>query len=298
MYRNRFVQIRHEGRRLLGMMLSMIRLHRIVFVSIDGVAVVRKRRRLFANLIISPGNLFLKMTGSPMIVLPQTRWFDWERAIEASTRRNLVLDASPVPTGKGKDLLCRSVPGISLRQVLADSSSSPEQKFNAIRWSLISLRLLHQNVADWGHGMHQSISHGDATTNNVIVDINNRSACWIDFDTRHQPRVSEADRRTDDLRSLIYSAAVDLPASSFPDLADILLAAQFDDGVIQHFRRRLTNEWSHLTTAQLAQAPLRWSRATALGTALVQALAAERRADPRVRSLLGPAGQIPTRPDR
>ena len=78
MYRNRFVQIRHEGRRLLGMMLSNFRLHRIVHDSIDGVEVIRKRRRLFAHLIIPPGNLFLKMIGSLIIVLPQDQWFDWE----------------------------------------------------------------------------------------------------------------------------------------------------------------------------------------------------------------------------
>lgn len=276
MYRSHFARIRHEGRRLLGVMLSMIRLHRIEFVSIDGVEAVRKRRRLFAHLIISPGNLFLRITGSPMIVLPLSRWLEWEQVIETSTQRNLVLSVSTDPIGKGTSLLSRRVSGISLRQVLADSDSSPQQKFNAIRWALASLRLLHQNVADWGHGIRQSISHGDATANNVIVDLNKGAACWIDFDTRHQPNVSEADRRTDDLRSLIYSAAVSLPSSCFPELADILVAAQFDDATVQHFGQRLTIEWSHLTAAQLAQAPLRWSAATALRAALLQALAVER----------------------
>jgi hypothetical protein len=273
---NLFVIKRHEARRFLGVLLSRIRLHRLEFVTIDGVAAIRKQRKWFASLIITVGNVFLKRTGSSMLVLPRNRWLEWERVIDASTHRNLILGESADPTPKGRDLLCRCASGISLRRILDDRDLSLEQKFDAIRWSLTALRLMHQNVADWGHGIYQSISHGDATTNNVIVDLNNGSACWIDFDTRHQPNVSEPDRRSDDLRCLIYSAAASLPASSFPQIAEVLITAQFDDELLQHFRMRLTNEWNHLTTAQLAQSPLRWSVATALRTALVRELAVER----------------------
>jgi hypothetical protein len=262
----RFVQIRHGCRRLLGILLSMIRLHRVEFVSIDGVELVRKRRRCFAHLIIPAGNLFLKLTGSPVIVLPSGRWLEWERAIETSTRRSLVLTDA---IAKEKCRLCRRVPGISLGQFLADRDHSPEQKSDAIRWSLAALRLLHQSVVDREHGICQSISHGDATANNVIVDVDNKAACWIDFDTRHQPNIPEADRRADDLRALLYSSAVNLPASCFPELADILVAAKFDDAIVERFRQRLTDEWSHLTAAQLAQAPLQWSAAMALRGALL-----------------------------
>jgi hypothetical protein len=108
--------------------------------------------------------------------------------------------------------------------------------------------------------------------------LNKKTACWIDFDTRHQPHLSEADRRTDDLRALIYSSAVHLPASSFPELAGILIAAQFDDAILRRFHQRLTTEWINLTAAQLAQAPLRWSAATALCSALLHSLAVERTA--------------------
>jgi hypothetical protein len=269
------VQLRHGCRRLLGVMLSMIRLHRVDFVSMDGVEVVRKRRKRFAHLIIPAGNLFLKITGSPNIVLPLTLWLEWEHAVEASTRRGLV---STDRFADGTSLWCRRVPGTSLRQVLAASDCSSNQKCDAIRWSLASLRMLHENVSDWGDGIRQSTSHGDATANNVIVDFNKRTACWIDFDTRHRPHLSEADRRTDDLRALIYSSAVHLPASRFPELADILIAAQFDDAIVRNFRQRLTKEWIDLTAAQLAQAPLHWSAATALRSALLRSLAVERTA--------------------
>lgn len=265
--------MRHGCLRVLGMLLSLIRLHRVQFTSRGGVEFVHKRRTLSAQLIIPLGNLFLKITGSPIVVLPLDRWLEWERAVETATRRNLV---SMDLVAKGTGLLCRRIPGTSLTRVLADGDRSLEQKVDAISWSLASLRMLHTNVADWGHGIHQSISHGDATANNVIVDINTRTACWIDFDTRHQPNVPELDRRTDDLRCLIYSAAVHLPSASFPGLADILIAAQFDEAIVRYFRQRLANKWIHLTAAQLAQAPLRWSAAMALRAALLKSLAEER----------------------
>jgi hypothetical protein len=267
-----FAALRHGWRRLLGVMLSMVRLHRVDFLSTGGGDFVRKRRNLLARWLIPPGNLFLTITGSPVVVLPLTRWLAWERAVETSTRRYLV---APDTDAKGSGLLCRRVPGFSLRQLLADGSFSAEQKCDAIRWSLASLRMLHDHVADWGQGIRQSISHGDATANNVIVDVRTRTACWIDFDTRHQPHVAEADRRTDDLRSLIYSAAVHWPPARFPELAALLTAAPWDDATVQHFRQRLAKEWIQLTVAQLAQAPLQWSTATALRAALLQALHVE-----------------------
>lgn len=257
-------------------MLSKIHLHQVEFISIEGREVVRKRRKLFSRLIIPVGNVFLKMTANPVTALPQTQWMKWEQSIEAATRLGLVLRTSPASTAKDSGLSCRRVPGMSLQQILVSCNYSLEQKHEAFRWSLASLRSLHQYAADWGEGIHQSISHGDATANNVIVDMDKGIATWIDFDTRHQPDVSEADRQTDDLRALIYSAAVNLPEPCFPELAEILVNGQIDDDIVKHFDRRLKKEWICLNIFQLAQAPLRWSAAVALREALLKALTVER----------------------
>jgi hypothetical protein len=275
MFSSLFISIRHESRRLLGRVLSMIRLHRLERLSIDGVDVVRKRRRCFAHLIIPLGNAFLKFNGSFIVALPTKHWLEWERAIENSTQRNLVLESPLESIAGNSNLYCRSVPGVSLRQLLSDPRCSQEQKSDAIRWSLAALHFLHQVDADWGQGIRQSISHGDATANNVIVDLNSCSACWIDFDTRHLPNVTEDDRRTDDLCSLIYSAAAHLPVSFFSQLADILIREETDTATLTRFRQRLTNEWVHLTTFQLAQAPLRWFDANIMRAALLKALSFE-----------------------
>lgn len=269
MERNLFIRMRHECRRVFGVTLAAIRLHRVESLSRDGVEFVLKRRTLLSRVLIPAGNLFLKMTGSCVIVLPSVRWLEWELTVNAATRRNLV---TLEPTAKGTALLCRRVPGTPLRQILVDRDCSLERKLKAIGWSLSSLHDLQAITADWGEGVHQSISHGDATIHNVIVDVDQRTACWIDFDTRHLPSLPELDRHTDDIRCLISSAANCLPLTSFPNLAETLAASQFDALVLSHFRRRVVNEWIHPTTDQLAQAPLKWGEALALREALLRSL--------------------------
>jgi len=267
MGRDLCIRICHECRRVFGVTLAAIRLHRVESVSRDGVEFVLKRRTLLSRVLIPAGNLFLKMTGSCVIVLPFVRWLEWELTVDAATRRNL---ATLEPTAKGMSLLCRRVPGKPLRQILVDDDYSLERKLKAIGWSLTALRDLQAITADWGEGVHQSMSHGDATINNVIVDVDRRTARWIDFDTRHLPHLPELDRHTDDIRCLISSAANCLPPTSYPDLADTLAASGFDAQVLRHFRRRLANEWIHPTIDQLAQAPLKWREALALREALLR----------------------------
>ncbi|WP_010586839.1 BUD32 family EKC/KEOPS complex subunit [Schlesneria paludicola] len=270
MVHQRLMQMRHECRRLLGMMLGKVRLHRIEFLSVSGVDVVRKQRRFLACLIIPWGNAFQWLTGSPHFALPVRQWLAWERAIDASTRQGLVLIESSGAIERGSVLVCRHVPGDSLSRILADCRYSPAQKLDAIRLALTALRRLHAVDADWGNGTYRSISHGDATACNVIVDMRANSACWIDFETRHDPQLAEVDRQTDDLRSLVYTSAAHLPVSSFCELADVLLQVDIDRETHQRLKQRLTTEWIHLTPFQLAQSPLRWSVAMALRTALLE----------------------------
>lgn len=250
----------------------MVRLHHVQSFRINGIEVIQKRRRWFAQLIVPPGNVFVRIMGCPIVVLPSAQWLEWERSVENSTRRNLVIGDSLDPVMRPAGLLCRRVPGIALGHVLAGHQFSLEQKLAAVHWSLTALRRLHEQVADWGEGLRQSISHGDATANNVIVDVSRRTACWIDFDTRHRPDVSELDRRTDDLWVFIFSSAVHLPRSVFPDLADLLISAHVDELFLRRFRQRLANEWGSPTVAQWAQAPLQTSTATALRAALLRGI--------------------------
>ena len=250
-------------------MLGAMRLHHVEQVDRHGVEYIHKRRRLMAGLIIPPGNLYFRITGNPSEVLSRGRWLEWERSVDAATGRRWLASGETDRRG----LWYRRAPGISLRQLLADDALTLEQKFEAIGWSMVALRGLHACSADWGDGLQQSLSHGDATSANVIVDLDARTADWIDFETRHLPGIPELDRQADDLRALLDSAAVHLPAACYPRLAEVLVDAVRDEALLAHLAERIAEGGRASTAAQLAQAPLAWSAAQALRTALAYALA-------------------------
>ena len=254
---------------MLGRFLGAIRLHRVERVCIEGVEYIRKQRRLAAALLIPLGNAYLRISGNPSVVLSRTRWFAWERAVDEAAGRRLLANVETDP----RSLWCRRVPGVSLQQLLADDALALEQKFAAFDWSIATLRTLHACSADWGDGMHQSISHGDATSANVIVDLDAGAACWIDFETRHLPGIPELERHADDLRALIDSAALYLPAPYYPRLAEVLVDAVRDEALLARMAERIADDWRAPTVAQLAQTPLAWCAAQALRTALAHVLA-------------------------
>lgn len=266
-----WMHIRYECRRQIGRALSLVRLHRLQFLSLNGVDIVRKRRTWLAQWLIPPGNLFLKFSGSPVVALSTKHWLDWERAIDRATGQNRVFPADTLRQHCDRDLISRKVHGTSLHAVLSNPLHSLSQKREAIRLSLLALRTLHQCHADWGDGRHQSVSHGDATSQNVIVDLDRATACWIDFDTRHHPEIIESDRHADDLRALIASSAVDLPESAFPELANLIKEVLTVSEVVEQFRMHLVTTGVDLTTFQFAQSPLPRSRLLSLQTAIQRA---------------------------
>ena len=265
-------RLRYEARRLVGRILASGRLHRIRHERVEGVEIVLKSRRLASRLAIAVGNLYLRWQRSDVVVLSDHAWLQWEFAVEAATRHGVVLQTPPSPHENFRGLISRVCPGRSLRSILTDPARSRDEQFAAIRSSLVALHQLHRHQADWGHGIQQSISHGDATVNNVIVNKQPQSATWIDFDTRHHPQLSVIDRHADDLRALIFSVASCLPQSCYPRLAAELIVSQPDASILNRFRQRLMTDWSKPNTFQLAQAPLTWARKMALSDAMLQTL--------------------------
>ena len=252
-------QLIHESRRCLGAVMSRCRLHQICYVDQDDVAVVMKSRRLGSRVAIFSGNLYLKLQKCEVEILGTDEWIRWEKVVQSAMNRTDCVQKTELIAGNSHTFTRRHVPGTSLRDVLKESRYSEDMKFYAIGWAVDSLCQLHRRSADWGCGVNQSVSHGDATVNNVIVNVDWQEANWSDFDMRHLPHVSELDRRADDLRALVFSAAACLSVSRLPRLARTAIASLDDRCLLTRFRDRLTNEWGQLNTFQLAQAPLSWT---------------------------------------
>ena len=253
------IQFIYESRCCLAAMLARYRLHKIRYLDQEGHAVVAKSRRAYGRIAIKLGNLYLRLQKCDVEILKTDEWIRWEKAVQNARNVADCIQQTEL-FAEGKHTFTRPyVSGTSLRDLLNDDRYPEEQKFTAVEWGVDSLCQLHQLQADWGRGLIQSVSHGDATVNNVIVDVERQQATWIDFDIRHLSVLSELDRQTDDIRALVFSAAFYLPVTSFPQLAEIIKASLTNRGLLFRFRERLANEWTQRNTFQMAQAPLPWS---------------------------------------
>lgn len=265
-------RLMHEMRRMTGRILMCARLHRIRTANVDGSQVVMKSRRQSSCVVIPVGNLYLSFQRSNVEVLADQAWRRWELAVDSANNRGRIFVTHPTPHTNFRGLMCRMCPGRTLRDVLLDVTCSLDQKLVAMRWAMDALYGLHRHTADWGNGIQQSISHGDATVNNVIVCFESSSACWIDFDTRHLTHLPEIDRHSDDLRALLFSSAACLAKSCYQRLATKFIASKPNRLVLDRFRERLSSDWRRLNTFQLAQSQLSWTDATAISQALQQSL--------------------------
>ncbi len=246
----------YESQRCLAAVLARCHLHKIRYIDQDGHTAVVKSRRAYGHIAIQLGNFYLQLQKCGVEILRNGEWIRWEKAVQNAMDVADCNQKTELSSGDSHTFTRRHVPGSSLRDLLKEDRYPEQLKFAAIEWAVDSLCQLHRLHADWGSGVIQSVSHGDATINNVIVDL--PKATWIDFDMRHLPELPELDRHTDDVRALVFSAAVFLPDSSFPRLAEIVIAALTVRGLLERFRERLANEWMHPDTFQMAQAPLPW----------------------------------------
>ena len=211
-----------------------------------GLQIKRRYRR--ARILIPLGNLYLRLQGAMSEVLPSHQWIEWESAIAGlSGNRIRACDNRAA-------LELPIIEGVSLEEVLR-SDVSLQIKLQAISWAAESLRNLHRRritacgVSDW------SLSHGDATCRNVIVDHDANVATWIDFDTRHRVHLIAVTRQADDLRTLVCSCARWLDQANYPVLIKAACVGYRDADVIKEMQR-LFRDWRCPNVFQLAQAPL------------------------------------------
>ena len=233
----------------LGPWLGKLRLHAIEPREAPGrPPTIAKRRRWFGPLLIGPGNLYLRLLGSGVRVLPGAEWRARERALHRA------LHGIELENGPRGWLILPRWPGV----VLADHARSRlvpvPARLRALGAASRALRDLHRVELPRADGGCERLSHGDATLRNVLFDPGTGEARWFDFDTAHDLGLAPAWRHGDDLRALVYSAV-----ESFADVPVALLLrtvqdAYPDPGPWEQLRDRLARGALHRSPLHLAQA--------------------------------------------
>ncbi len=233
----------------LGPWLGKLRLHAIEPRQAPGrPPLIAKRRRWFGPLLIGPGNLYLRLLGSGVRVLPRAEWRARERALY---RR---LHGIELETGPRGWLILPRWPGVVLADHARSRLDPAPARLRGLGAACRALWDLHRVELPRADGGCERLSHGDATIRNVVFDPGTGEARWFDFDTAHDPGLAPAWRHGDDLRALVYSAV-----ESFADVPVALLLgtvqdAYADPGPWKQLRDRLARGALHRSPLHLAQA--------------------------------------------
>jgi tRNA A-37 threonylcarbamoyl transferase component Bud32 len=240
--------------------LAAVRLH-LWTDSSDGVRT--KYRKWGADVSIVVGNRYLRIPGALSECLRCGEWIEWEVAIGQILGRNV----QPLLERRGVAL--PFISGESLADLLK-STVCWGQKRQGLLLAGQALRDFHQRKVTACGIENWPLSHGDATSRNVIVDCRGGHASWIDFDMRHQTELPALARQADDLRVLIWSSAALVEKSLYDDTIATICGGYTDTEVIDEMRH-LTQRTRQPAVFQLAQAPLSTAEFTHL-RAIIRAL--------------------------
>jgi hypothetical protein len=214
--------------RLVAWLMNRVRVNQIQQSVRDGVPVFVKRRRAGGSIVIWFGNRFLALARSGACMFVRAgEWVDWE----VHCARLLYPERPAVKTGPGPSVVVPKVCGSSLRQLLHQNEACLSAFVAAAR----ELRRVHQircshYKAAW--------SHGDLHLDNIVYDPVAGRAVLIDFDTRHEFRLSPAQRHSDDLNVMLLEL-IGLPDEQWHQAATALLEEYRDASVLDELGRQL-----------------------------------------------------------
>ena len=194
---------------LIAWCIAHVRINRVLFETTDGREYVRKQRSTFGWILILIGNIVFRFRPVPLQVLSLRTWLDWEKRVQTSY-------GIALPKRLGRGLLMPKAHGCLLSDALSKLTDEAAH-VELLSGTLAELYRLHQFEIEMGtedDPQSVSLSHGDASINNVIYDASTNSACWFDFDLRHDLRLSADFRHADDLRAFLFTAVPSLTCES------------------------------------------------------------------------------------
>jgi hypothetical protein len=180
--------------RFVASLMNRVRVNQVQERLRDGVPVFVKRRRTGAAIVIWFANRFLKLAHSGICMFVHAdEWIDWE----VHCARLLYPERPGVTAGCGQTVVMPKVPGISLRKLLHRNETEVKPAFILAARELRRAHQVHCSYYNSGW------SHGDLHLDNIICDMNAERAVLIDFDTRHEFRISQTQRHSDDLKIVL-----------------------------------------------------------------------------------------------
>ena len=198
---------------VLGRLLRSARYSKVRVVEKDGECEVRKRRVVFAPLLIWLSHPLLRLLDTGVRVLPQREWEERERHIYRSLYRDSIrIDVDGT-------LILPCLPGETLAALLEDPGLEDSARKRIIELAVVALAGFHR----------LGFTHGDAMAENVLIDLEAGAAHWFDFETVHDASRSADWRRADDVRALLVTCLLRTVADKRAGILRLVLDVYADE---------------------------------------------------------------------
>jgi hypothetical protein len=217
-----------------------------------------KRRRRAGGPILAGANAFFRLAGAPIRALGSVpEWQRWE--IQSFNELHGGEGYSAFAEG-ARGVGAEAVPGVNMTEFLDGGAMTPPMAAAAAR----ELRRAHALGSRFFAG---GWSHGDAHAGNFVYDPPTERARLIDFELRHCPWLSTAERQYDDLLGFLLDMVGRIEAERWLPCASAFLLAYDDAAVAERIvsaapaPRGLSGLWLRVRTTFLAPEELRrrWS---------------------------------------
>ena len=228
--------------RALAWLLRSARYSSARVVDLNGVRQARKSRSFYAPLLVSLGNVLLRVLDTGVRVLPERDWHERESQIY----RNLY--GTSVCVDVDGTLILPCLAGETLATLLENPALQEPVRMEAIKCAVAALAEFHQ----------RGFTHGDAMAENALVDPAPRPcvARWFDFETIHDSNRPVAWRRADDVRALLATCLLRTEPARFAETLRVILDAYGDEDVIRLLQTSFSPVLRRPLTFHLAQAAL------------------------------------------
>jgi hypothetical protein len=222
----------------LGRLLRAARYSKVRIVHRGGEPEVRKRRSLYAPLLVWLGGPLIRILDTGVRVLPQREWEERERRLYRGLYgMSIQIDADGT-------LALPQLAGATLAALLERPALPGADRKRAIALAVISLAEFHR----------LGFTHGDAMAENVLLDLGGGAARWFDFETVHDARRPFAWRRADDVRALLATCLLRTPPAERADTLQLILDVYADEEVARLLAQSFASPWRRPLAFHLGQA--------------------------------------------